>query len=168
MKIGLLSDTHSYLDPNLLELFSSCDQIWHVGDFGSLELSDELSQWKPLLGVYGNIDGSDLRLVHPLNRRFVCEGVSVWLTHIGGYPKRYTNRVLQGLHEEPPQLFICGHSHIVKVMRDKDFENMLVVNPGAAGRYGFHVMRTAMRFELVSGKIQNMELLELGLRAKSF
>ena len=164
MKIGLLSDTHNYLDPLVFEYFAECDQIWHAGDFGSIEVSEQLSQFKPLLGVYGNIDGADIRMEHPLDRRWNCEGMDVWMTHIGGYPRHYKKRIREKIHRDPPDLFICGHSHILKIVRDHVLNGMLVINPGAAGRYGFHQVRTLVRFEITDGKMHNVEVIELGFR----
>lgn len=165
-RIGLLSDTHSYLDPALFSYFAECDELWHAGDFGSVELSDALAAFKPLRGVYGNIDGQELRSIHPLHNRFMCEGVDVWMTHIGGYPDHYSPAVRDEIRINTPALFICGHSHILKVMRDKRLNNMLHINPGAAGNHGFHKIKTAVRFSIEGTAIKNMEVIELGLRGE--
>ncbi len=164
-KIGLLSDTHGYLDETLFTHFQNCDEIWHAGDIGNLEVADRLEAFKPLKAVFGNIDGHKARLRFPENLRFNCEGMDVWITHIGGYPGKYDRRVRQEIKMNPPALFICGHSHILKVMPDK-LLSLLHLNPGACGREGFHKMRTAMRFGIEDGKIQQLEVIELGLRGK--
>ena len=164
-KIGLLSDTHGFLDESLLTHFQNCDEIWHAGDIGNLEVADRLEAAKPFKAVFGNIDGQKARLRYPENLRFDCEGVNVWITHIGGYPGKYDRRVREEIKANPPSLFICGHSHILKVMPDKQL-SLLHLNPGASGIEGFHKMRTAMRFELENGKIQALEVIELGLRGK--
>ncbi|MGI8892231.1 MAG: metallophosphoesterase family protein [Bacteroidia bacterium] len=164
IKIGLLSDTHSYLDPQIFEYFSKVDEIWHSGDFGNVSLSDELSGFKPLRGVYGNIDGDEIRKIHPLHNRFTVEGLDVWMTHIGGYPGRYSMEIRDNIKLKPPKLFITGHSHILKVMRDISLNNMLHINPGAAGKEGFHKVRTAVRFSIDKGTIKDLEVIELGVR----
>lgn len=165
MRIGLLSDTHGYLDPGVFRYFDSCDEIWHAGDIGTVELADTLSNFKPLRAVYGNIDGATLRRMFPLDLRFNCEGVDVWMTHIGGYPGRYNPRVRALLESgDVPNLFICGHSHILKVMPDKHY-GLLHMNPGAAGIHGFHHVKTLIRFSIDEGKIHSPEAIELGLRA---
>jgi putative phosphoesterase len=165
LKIGLLSDTHSFLDERIFKHFAECDEIWHAGDFGSVELSDQLAAFKPLRGVYGNIDGHQLRVMHPLNQRFSCEGIDVWMTHIGGYPGHYSPYVKSEIFNNPPRLFICGHSHILKVMRDEKLNNMLHINPGAAGNHGFHKVKTLIRFTIEDATIKQLEVIELGLRA---
>ena len=164
IKIGLLSDTHDYLDPKIFKYFNDCDEIWHAGDFGSLRLSDELATFKLLKGVYGNIDGHEIRKVHPLHQRFICEGMDVWMTHIGGYPGHYSQEVREKIKLNPPDLFISGHSHILKVMRDKNHKNFIHINPGAAGNEGFHKVRTCVRFAIDNKVIKNLEVIELGLR----
>lgn len=164
-KIGLLSDTHSFLDKTLLTHFQNCDEIWHAGDIGNLKVADELENLKPFRAVYGNIDGAAARRRYPEHDRFDCEGLDVWMTHIGGYPGRYNVRVREDIRTKSPGLFICGHSHILKVMSDKKL-GLLHLNPGACGKEGFHKMRTAMRFEIEDGKIQKLEVIELGLRGK--
>ncbi len=164
MKIGLLSDTHAHLNPRIFEYLEPCQEIWHAGDFGSTAVSDQLSAFRPLRGVYGNIDGAELRAMHPLHQRFTLEGVRIWMTHIGGYPGHYPPAIRQSLQVQSCDLFICGHSHILRVMRDKQYTNMLVMNPGAAGLEGFHKMKTMLRFDIDKGKISNVEAIELGLR----
>lgn len=165
MKIGLLSDTHSYLDPKVFGYFADCDEVWHGGDVGDESLLDELEAFKPLRGVYGNIDGTAVRRRLPLNLDFEVEGLRVLITHIGGYPGRYTPRVRKLLDETKPGLYICGHSHILKVMMDKK-RHCLHMNPGACGKHGFHRMRTLLRFDVESGRVDNLEVIELGLRGK--
>ena len=164
-KIGLLSDTHGYLDPMIFEYFAACDEVWHAGDFGTTEVSDQLQAFKPLKGVYGNIDGKVIRAIHPLDQRFSCEQVEIWMTHIGGYPGRYEPRVREQLRQKPPpKLFICGHSHILKVMLDDKLNDMLCMNPGAVGRQGLHKIRTALRFAIDGSDIKDLEVIELGKR----
>jgi uncharacterized protein len=165
MKIGLLSDTHSYLDDQIIRLLTCCDEIWHAGDFGSLEVSDRLNEIAPLRGVYGNIDDATIRQVHPKVNRFVVEGLDVMMTHIGGYPGKYHPDVRNEIKANPPQLYITGHSHILKVMPDRSLNNLLHLNPGAAGKHGFHTMRTMMRFDVNNGKVENLQVIELGKRA---
>ena len=164
LRIALLSDTHNYLDPKIYKYFDSCDQIWHAGDIGTISITDELSKIKPVIAVYGNIDGTDVRKVHPLNQVFMCENVKVYMTHIGGYPNRYSAEALKEIKEEKPQLFICGHSHILKVMYD-DKHKLLHINPGAAGNHGFHNVKTMVRFTIDGDKIKDLEVIELGKRA---
>ena len=166
MKIGLLSDTHSYLDPKVFEYFADCDEVWHGGDVGDESLLDELEAFKPLRGVYGNIDDTAVRRRLPLNLDFEVEGLRVFITHIGGYPGRYTPRVRKLLDETKPGLYICGHSHILKVMMDKK-RHCLHMNPGACGKHGFHKMRTLLRFDVENGRVENLEVIELGLRGKA-
>ncbi|MGI9549859.1 MAG: metallophosphoesterase family protein [Aurantibacter sp.] len=162
-KILLLSDTHGYIDETILKYASQADEIWHAGDIGSLVVTDTLKKYKPLRAVYGNIDDHVIQKEFPLNNRFLCEGVDVWITHIGGYPPKYDSRTRKEIKENPPKLFICGHSHILKVMRDKDLD-VLHMNPGACGIYGFHQLRTMLRFEIEGGDIKNLEVIELGKR----
>ena len=165
MKILLLSDTHSYIDDRIISYAQQADEIWHAGDIGDLKVTDALKKIKPLRAVYGNIDDKEARLEFPLNNRFICEGMDVWITHIGGYPDKYNIEIREEIKQNPPQIFICGHSHILKVQFDKKL-NCLHLNPGAAGTHGFHQMRTMLRFEIIAGKISNLEVIELGLRAK--
>ncbi len=162
-KILLLSDTHSHIDDRILNYVHQADEVWHAGDIGDLKVTDTLKKLKPLRAVYGNIDDHEARLEFPLNNRFMCEGMDVWITHIGGYPGKYNIAIRKELKENPPQLFICGHSHILKVQFDKAL-NCLHMNPGAAGIYGFHQIRTMLRFEIDKGKIQQLEVIELGKR----
>ncbi len=164
LRIALLSDTHNYLDPKIFKYFDSCDQIWHAGDIGTISVTDELSKIKPVIAVYGNIDGTDVRKVYPLNQTFMCENVKVFITHIGGYPNRYSAEALKEIQENKPQLFICGHSHILKVMYDDKYK-LLHINPGAAGNHGFHNVKTMVRFTIDGEKIKDLEVVELGKRA---
>lgn len=159
-KIGLISDTHGYLAPVVFKHFAACDEIWHAGDFGTLALAEELAAFKPLRGVYGNIDGQDIRRIYPEDLRFQCEQVDVWMTHIGGYPGRYNMRIKQQIQSNPPKLFICGHSHILKVMYDKKL-HCLHLNPGAAGKQGWHKVKTLMRFDIDGAEIKHLEVIEL-------
>ena len=161
--IGLLSDTHGYFDPVVKEFFASCEEIWHAGDIGNIQVAEEISSFKPLRAVYGNIDGADIRLMYPLDNRFNCEDVDVWITHIGGYPGNYFPRVREEIRKNPPLLFITGHSHICKIMHDKK-NNLLHINPGAAGKVGFHDIRTAIRFKIEGNIIKDLELFEIGKR----
>ncbi len=163
MRVGLLSDTHSHLDEVIRTHLASCDEIWHAGDIGSASVTDTLAQWKPLRAVYGNIDDAKMRLIFPEDNIFTVEGVKVLITHIGGYPGHYVPRVRQLLHAERPKLYICGHSHILKVMPDKQL-GLLHMNPGAAGVHGFHHVRTLLRFTIAQGTIKDLEVVELGKR----
>jgi putative phosphoesterase len=160
MRIGLISDTHGYLDDAVFKHFENCDEIWHAGDFGNIELADKLAAFKPLRGVYGNIDGTDVRQVYPEHLRFMCEKVDVWMTHIGGYPDRYAPDVKREIYTKPPGLFISGHSHILKVIYDKKI-NCLHLNPGAAGKQGWHKVRTLIRFSITDEKIHTLDVIEL-------
>ena len=162
-KIGLLSDTHSYWDEKYITHFNECDEIWHAGDIGSMEIAHKCEAFKPCRAVYGNIDVQDLRQKYPETNRFTVEGVDVLMIHIGGYPGRYDRRIKGTLFDNPPQLFIAGHSHILKVMFDKKIQT-LHMNPGAAGIYGFHQVRTLLRFVLDKGDIRDLEVIELGKR----
>lgn len=159
-KIGLLSDTHGYWDEKYKVHFDSCDEIWHAGDIGSVEIIKRFEAFKPFRAVYGNIDSADIRSICPETLRFSIENVDVLMTHIGGYPSKYNPMIKRILDIDPPKLFICGHSHILKVMFDKKY-NCLDINPGAAGKYGFHKVRTLLRFDLDKGNIQNLEVIEL-------
>jgi len=162
-KIGLLSDTHGFLDESVFIHFKDCDEVWHAGDFGSLDIIDKLTAFKPFRGVWGNIDDKDIRAVCPENQRFECEGVDVWMTHIGGYPGRYSPLIKEELIGNPPKLFICGHSHILKVQFDPKLQ-LLHINPGAAGKQGWHTVRTLIRFDIDNERILNLEVIELGNR----
>jgi putative phosphoesterase len=157
--IGLLSDTHHYWDEKLRRFFQKTDEIWHAGDIGSPAIADEIAAFRPLRAVHGNIDGADVRRVYPAMQRFTVEKVETLMTHIGGYPEHYEQAVLLELKQRSPQLFISGHSHILKVMYDKKFD-LLHINPGAAGIYGFHTVRTAVRFTLDNGNIADLEVAE--------
>ena len=160
-KILLLSDTHSYIDDRIIHYADQADEIWHAGDIGSIEISDKLkATGKPLIAVYGNIDNTEIRKEFPLNQRWMCEGVDVWITHIGGYPKKYSPAVRDEIRQNPPKLFICGHSHILKVMMDKDL-GLLHMNPGAAGKHGWHKQRTMLRFVIDGENIKDLEVIEL-------
>lgn len=158
-KILLLSDTHSYIDDRILEYAQQADEIWHAGDIGDISVTDKLAKIKPLRAVYGNIDDNKARAEFPLNNRFTLEGVDVWITHIGGYPGKYNPAIRQEIYTNPPKLFICGHSHILKVMPDKQL-GLIHMNPGAVGKHGFQKVRTMLRFELNDGKIENLEVIE--------
>ena len=158
-RILLLSDTHSHLDDTILKYAKKADEIWHAGDIGSLEVTDALKKIKPLKAVYGNIDDHKAQLEFPLDYRFMCEKVAVWITHIGGYPNKYNTRIREEIKHNPPRLFISGHSHILKVMWDKKL-NLLHMNPGACGTHGFHKVRTMLRFTIDGSKIDNLEVIE--------
>jgi putative phosphoesterase len=158
-KILLLSDTHSYIDEAILKYVRQADEVWHAGDIGDLKVTDSIKALKPLRAVYGNIDDKKARLEFPLDNRFFCEGVDVWITHIGGYPNKYHTRIGKQLHQNPPKLFITGHSHILKVMPDKKL-NLLHMNPGAIGKHGFHKARTMLRFTIDDKKIDHLEVIE--------
>ena len=161
MYIGLISDTHGVFSKEFRDFLEPVDQIWHAGDFGGgMELAKEIAAFKPLLGVAGNCDNYNLRYDHPIYRFFECEGMKVLMTHVGGYPGKYDARARQLIDELKPDIFVCGHSHILKVVRDQK-RDMLVVNPGAAGIQGFHLVRTALRFHIENGRIDRMEVFEL-------
>ena len=158
--ILLLSDTHSHLDEAMLKYINQADEVWHAGDIGDIKVTDEIKKLKPLRAVYGNIDDALIRSEFPLHNRFFCEEIDVWITHIGGYPGRYTPSVKESLNNNPPKLFITGHSHILKVINDKKL-GLLHMNPGAAGIHGFHQVRTMLRFEIHKDKIQKLEVIEI-------
>lgn len=161
MYIGLISDTHGVFSKEFRDFLEPVGQIWHAGDFGGgMELAKEIAAFKPLLGVAGNCDNYNLRYDHPLYRFFECEGMKVLMTHVGGYPGKYDARARQLIDELKPDIFVCGHSHILKVVRDQK-RDMLVINPGAAGIQGFHLVRTALRFHIENGRIDRMEVFEL-------
>jgi putative phosphoesterase len=164
MKIGLLSDTHSFLDPMIFEYFKNCDEIWHAGDIGDPEIIHLIEKVKPLKAVFGNIDNKELQNSLPEDLWFPCEGLSIWMTHIGGAPPNYNPRVKKILKEKVPDVFICGHSHILRVKKDPAYKDMLYINPGAAGNHGFHTIKTIIRFEIKKASILNMEAIELGKR----
>lgn len=157
MKIGVISDTHNTFDTLLEEFLTPCDEVWHAGDFGSVEVADRIARFKPLRGVYGNIDGGVLRRMYNDFTLFEVEGVKVLMTHIGGYPRHYSPKALQHIHISKPKLFIAGHSHILKVIYDPVYD-LLHINPGAAGKYGIHTLRTAIRFDIEAGEIKNLEI----------
>ncbi|RYY30255.1 MAG: metallophosphoesterase [Chitinophagaceae bacterium] len=163
IKIGLISDTHSFLDEQVFRLFAPCTEIWHAGDFGTIEVAQKLNDFRPLTGVYGNIDGHEIREVYPEVQRFTRSGLNVMMTHIGGYPPKYHPGIVKLLRDDPPQLFICGHSHILKIMFDQKLK-CLHMNPGAAGKQGWHTMRTVIRFDIDDGHVKNCEVIELGPR----
>ena len=162
-RIGLLSDTHNYWDARYEKHFADCEQVWHAGDIGSVGLASQFEEFKPFRAVYGNIDDAKVRSVYPEFLRFEEEGVDVLMTHIGGYPGKYNPKVKQILDVSPPKLFVCGHSHILKVIFDKKY-NCLTMNPGAAGIYGFHQVRTLVKFTLDKGTIKDLEVIELSER----
>ena len=159
--IGLISDTHGVFSPEFRTFLEPVDQIWHAGDFGGgLALTEEMAAFKPLMGVAGNCDNHELRFIHPMHRFFECEGLKILMIHIGGYPGRYDVRARKLIDELHPDVLVCGHSHILKVVRDPK-RDMLVINPGAAGIQGFHLVRTALRFRIDAGRIHDMEVFEL-------
>lgn len=159
-RIGVLSDTHAYLDERVFHHFADCHEIWHAGDLGSDEVADKLENFKPLRAVAGNIDSYILKRRFGKNQRFLCENIDVFLTHIGGYPGRYAPEVRNILYCQPPKIFVCGHSHILKIIFDKNL-NMLCINPGAAGQYGQQIVQTLVKFEIDGENIQNMQVIEL-------
>ncbi len=158
-KILLISDTHGYIDEKIIKYANQVDEIWHAGDIGSTNVTDKLKKIKQLRGVFGNIDDQKIRTEFPLHNRFMCEKVDVWITHIGGYPKKYNPKILEELKSNPPDLFICGHSHILKVINDKKL-GLLHINPGAIGKYGLHSVRTMVQFEINGKKIENLSIIE--------
>lgn len=162
-KILLLSDTHSHIDDTILKYVNQADEVWHAGDIGDLAVTDTIKKLKPLRAVYGNIDDDKARMEFPLNNRFMCEGVDVWITHIGGYPGKYNQAIRNEIGLNPPKLFICGHSHILKVMFDKKL-NLLHMNPGAVGKSGFHDVRTMLRFVIDGDAIKDLEIIEIEKR----
>jgi putative phosphoesterase len=164
MKIGLLSDTHGYLDNKIFNYFEGCDEVWHAGDIGTLTVADELERFKPFRAVYGNIDDKDLQARYPEDLRFKCAELNIWITHIGGTPPNYNPRVKKMLKETVPDIFICGHSHILRIKKDPGNKNMLYLNPGAAGNQGFHHVKTLVRFEIEKKEIKNLEVIEIGKR----
>ena len=162
-RIGIISDTHSLLDENIFEHFKNCDEIWHAGDFGDFEIANRLMEFKHLKGVYGNIDGQDIRIQFPEQLIFNCEGVKVMIRHIGGSPPKYNPETRKELAIHRPQLFICGHSHILKIMYDEKIK-CLHLNPGAAGKQGWHKTRTIVRFVIDENNMKDYEVVELGKR----
>lgn len=166
MKILLLSDTHGYIDKKIVAYASEADEVWHAGDIGNIEVTNQLSEVAKLRAVFGNIDSHKIRQVFPLHQKFELQGVKVWITHIGGYPRLYSPAVREEIKLNPPDLFICGHSHILKVMPDKNL-NLLHMNPGAVGKHGFHQKRTMLRFEINFSKIEKLEVIDFGKRAQT-
>jgi uncharacterized protein len=164
-RIGLISDTHNYLDAAVLEHFRQCDEIWHAGDVGTAAITDELEKLKPVKAVYGNIDGYDIRSRYPETLVFTCEDVKVLMTHIGATPPKYNKPVKLLLEEHRPKLFICGHSHILKIQYDAALQ-CLYMNPGAAGVHGWHKVRTIVRFTIDKADIKDCEVIELGSRGR--
>jgi putative phosphoesterase len=162
-KILLLSDTHSHIDAKILKYVKQADEVWHAGDIGLIEVADKIKALKPFRAVYGNIDDKIVRSEYPLDLKFTIKGVSVWMTHIGGYPNRYNFRIAEEIKQNPPKLFISGHSHILKVQYDQKL-NLLHMNPGAIGKHGFHKVRTMLRFEVDNAEIKNLEVIELETR----
>ena len=165
MKIGLLSDTHSYLDKTIFEHFKGVDEVWHAGDIGELSLLRELEAFKPTRAVFGNIDNPTIQQATEEDLIYEVEGCKILMTHIAAKPPRYNKRVKQLITDHQPNILVCGHSHILKVEFDKA-NNLLFINPGACGRHGFHRMRTILRFEINNGRPEKMEVIELGLRGK--
>jgi len=166
MLIGLISDTHSFLDPKVFDHFKNVDEIWHAGDIGDESVMEDLRMFKPLHAVYGNIDDRKIQAAFPEDLWFDCEGFKIWMTHIGGAPPSYNPRVKKVLKNRIPDIFICGHSHILRIKKDPNFNNMLYLNPGAAGNHGFHLVKTLLRFELKNKGIKKMEVIELGKRGQ--
>lgn len=162
--IGIISDTHGFLDPKVFEHFRECDEVWHAGDIGTMEVANALEDFKPLRAVYGNIDDRDLQTRFPEDLFFDCEGLMVWMTHIGGAPSRYKPRVNKLLKSRIPDIFVCGHSHILRVAKDPAHNGMLFINPGAAGNHGFHSIKTLIRFQVSGKEVTKMEAIELGRR----
>lgn len=159
-KILLLSDTHGFIDDQILKYVHQVDEVWHAGDIGDIQVTDTIAKVKPLRAVFGNIDGTKARLEFPLDNTFTIEDIIVWITHIGGYPNRYEKRVKEELQVNSPDILICGHSHILKIIYDKKY-NLLYLNPGAVGKSGFHKVRTMIRFNIDGNAIENMEIIEL-------
>src|SRR5260370_6675223 len=166
MRMWLLSDTHGFLDPAVFDYFAQCDELWHAGDFGSIEILDQCRAFRPTRGVFGNVDGALIRADLPEDLTWDCEGVQVYMRHIGGHPGNYDPRAKKALLATKPDLFLCGHSHILKVMRDPAL-GLLHMNPGACGHHGWHTMRTMLRFKIEAGKISEVEAIELGPRGRN-
>ncbi len=163
IKILLLSDTHSYIDNQILKHVKQADEVWHVGDIGDIKVTDAIKNLKPLRAVYGNIDNTEIRSEFTLDNKFTIENVSIWMTHIGGYPNRYDLRIREEIKNTPPKIFISGHSHILKVQFDKKL-NLLHINPGAAGKHGHHQVRTMIRFVIDKDIVKKLEIIELEKR----
>jgi len=166
MRIGLLSDTHGFLDDGIFTHFENCGEIWHAGNIGSSDILDRLNKFRPVRMVFGNIDGPEIRSRLSEDLQWCVEDVHVYMTHIGGYPGRYDPRARQELVHRKPNLFVCGHSHILKVMRDKGLD-LLHINPGASGHSGWHSKRTIMRFVIEAGNVRDIEVVELGPRGRN-
>jgi putative phosphoesterase len=164
MIIGLISDTHSFLDPKVFDHFKAVDEIWHAGDIGDHSVIRDLQKFKPVRAVFGNIDDKTIQFEFPEDLWFNCEGFKIWMTHIGGAPPNYNPRIKKLLKDKVPDIFICGHSHILRIKKDPNYNNLLYINPGAAGNHGFHLMKTLIRFELVNKEIKKLEVIELGKR----
>ena len=160
IRIGLLSDTHTFIHPRIFDSFKDCDEIWHAGDIGNIETAKKLDEFKPLKAVFGNIDGQDLRQIYPETLIFKCEKIKVFMKHIGGYPGKYEKSVHELIKLEKPKLFISGHSHILKVMYDEKYQ-LLHINPGAAGKFGLHKVITILRFTISGSQIKDLEIIEL-------
>ena len=158
-KILLISDTHGYIDDRIIQYAKESDETWHAGDIGELKVVDEIKKVTTLRAVHGNIDNSKIRAEYAEDLRFKIEDMKIWITHIGGYPKKYNLRIRQEINSNPPDIFICGHSHILKVINDNKL-NLLHINPGAIGKHGFHQVRTMIRFQIMKSKIQNLEVIE--------
>ena len=158
-KILLISDTHGYIDDRIIQYAKESDETWHAGDIGELKVVDEIKKVTTLRAVHGNIDNSKIRAEYAENLRFKIEDMKIWITHIGGYPKKYNLRIRQEINSNPPDVFICGHSHVLKVINDNKL-NLLHINPGAIGKHGFHQVRTMIRFQIMKSKIQNLEVIE--------
>lgn len=165
IRIGLLSDTHGYMDDRILHHLKDCDEVWHAGDIGTLDVTDRIEAVKPLRAVYGNIDNDKIRRVHPIEQHFKIEGFQVWMTHIVGRPGRYKASIPELIRQRKPDILVCGHSHILKVSKDAGHD-LLYMNPGAAGIHGFHKVRTLLRFTLHEKRISDLEVVELGPRAQ--
>ena len=165
LRIGLMSDTHGFVDDAIFQYFDQCDEVWHAGDFGPVEVLDSLKLFKPICGVWGNVDGAEVRAELPRELEWECAGVKVFMVHIGGYPGNYDRRIKAHLNRMRPGLFICGHSHILKIMRDPAI-GLIHMNPGASGHHGWHTMRTLLRFSVEDGRIHEVEAIELGPRGK--
>lgn len=166
MEIGLISDTHSYLDPNIAKIFASVDEIWHAGDFGTLEIATQLQELKPFRGVWGNIDTTDIREAFPEDAWFEIEGTSILMTHIAGRPGRYDKRTKPLLAKSVPDVLICGHSHMLRIEKDDKYGGMQYINPGAAGHHGAQLVRTVLKFEVAGGEVSNVRVIELGPRGR--
>lgn len=162
--IGLISDTHGFLDERVFEHFKDCDEIWHAGDVGAIEIINQLQSFKPVRFVFGNIDSKEIQWQLPEHQFFTQEGFDIWMTHIGGAPPNYNPAIRKKLKEKIPDIFVCGHSHILRVIRDEKMNNMLYLNPGAAGNEGFHKVKTLLKFSLDNRKISNLGVVELGKR----